>query len=190
MNTIGHCPRFLTYRNIEKKELQNWKRITERRYYFPSASNNLSASMLRIKKKGAFQKRLSFKYSQSLKSETRLITVAKYCIHWHFPSNTFLLHQPFTPQKKDMNKKKVFKTWAQSAHRLLMCGWMLLLICLQLLSKTKSRSCDPVGRRHWERRSLKRLGQQWDQRSGLSAAGGCVNSGVRSRLALIIHTGT
>ncbi len=108
MNTIGHCPRFLTYRNIEKKELQNWKRITERRYYFPSASNNLSASMLRIKKKGAFQKRLSFKYSQSLKSETRLITVAKYCIHWHFLSNTFLLHQPFTPKKK-----KVFKTWTK-----------------------------------------------------------------------------
>lgn len=67
MNTAGHCPRFLPYRNIEKKELQNWKRITEIHYYFPSASNNLSASMLRIKKKGAFQKRLSFKYSRSLK---------------------------------------------------------------------------------------------------------------------------
>lgn len=156
MNTIGHCPKFLTYRNTEKKELQNWKRITERRYYFPSASNNLSASMLRIKKKGAFQKRLSFNYSQSLKSESRLITVAKYYIHWNFLSNTFLLHPPYAPKQN----KKAFKTWiqAQSAHRLLMCGWMLLLICLQLLSKTKPCSCDPVGRRHWERRPLKRPG--------------------------------
>ncbi len=106
------------------------------------------------------------------------ITVAKYCIHWHFLSNSFLLHPHYTPQKK------VFKTWtrAQSAHRLLMWGWMLLLICLQLLSKTKSHSCDPVGRRQVFEASGTAVRSE-------SAAGGCVNSGVRSRLALIIHTG-
>ncbi len=129
------------------------------------------------KQKGCFSKRLSFKYSQSLKSETRLITVAKYCIQGISYLIVFCYIHTTHPQKKSLRRERGLKVLTDC-----LCVDECCLICLQLLSKTKSHSCDPVGRRQVFEASGTAVRSE-------SAAGGCVNSGVRSRLALIIHTG-
>ncbi len=62
--TLSKIPHLQKYWKDRAAELEENRR---KALLLTSASNNLSASMLRISKKGAFQKRLSFKYSQSLK---------------------------------------------------------------------------------------------------------------------------